>query len=585
METLQRESTSLVPAKLFAQLNQSITTADQRSMDAALETLAAKKQEWAELPVAQKLAILDQIIEAFQGVEERWVLSALAAKDTRPRTPAEGDEWVTISIIYRLLNRLRTSLRDIGRGRRPRIPGPLRRRANGQLVARVLPANIYERIGLPGIYGDVWMQPGAEAEDGTPARAGFYFQEKPQGQVALVLAAGNIASLVCGDFLHKLFVEGQVVLLKPNPVNAYLTPLIEEAFAALIRPGYLRIINGGTDQGHYLAEHQLVETIHLTGAASTYESIVFGPGEAGAENKRRRTPRISKPFNAELGNLSPVIVVPGPWTKSDIRYQGGKMGTWWVLNAGHNCVTPRVLIHHKSWDQRQALNQSIRDFLSKVPTRLAYYPGSQRLFERFTAAHPEAICVGPDDDGRLPWTMIPDVDPANTDDIAFNQEAFVSMFAETALEADSVVEYIQKAVEFANETLWGTLVATIVVHPRSLRDPAIKAAVGQAIADLDYGSVVVNHWGALPYYTHVTPWGGAPGRDMYDIQSGSGFVNNLYMFDAPQKSVCYAPFRQIPDPYMANSTRNHEYFYREVRLHAKPSLGNLIRVLWAALRS
>src|SRR5690606_33567948 len=130
----------------------------------------------------------------------------------------------------------------------------------------------------------------------------------------------------------------------------------------------------------------------------------------------------------ELGNLSPVIVVPGPWSQADIRYQGGKMGTWWVLNAGHNCVTPRVLIQHKSWNQRAALNQSIRDFLARVPTRLAYYPGSQRIFERFTAAHPEAICIGPDDAGRLPWTMIPDVDPANPDDIAFNDEAFISMF-------------------------------------------------------------------------------------------------------------------------------------------------------------
>jgi hypothetical protein len=261
------------------------------------------------------------------------------------------------------------------------------------------------------------------------------------------------------------------------------------------------------------------------------------------------------------------------------------MGTWWVLNSGHNCLTPRVLIHHAGWDQRQQLNQGIRDFLARIPTRLAYYPGSQAIFDQFTAAHPEAICIGPDDNGRLPWTMIPDVDPGNPDDIAFNQEAFVSMFAETHLEADSVVDYIQKAVDFANQQLWGTLVASIVVHPKSMRDPAIKAAVDQAVADLHYGSVVINHWGALPYYTHITPWGGAPGHDMYDIQSGNGFVNNPLMFDAPQKSVCYAPFRQIPDPYMADSKRSYEYFFRDARFQDHPNLTNLFKLLWAALRS
>ena len=36
------------------------------------------------------------------------------------------------------------------------------------------------------------------------------------------------------------------------------------------------------------------------------------------------------------------------------------------------------------------------------------------------------------------------------------------------------------AVEFANRRLWGTLSATLIVHPQSLKDPQIAAAVDQA---------------------------------------------------------------------------------------------------------
>jgi hypothetical protein len=37
-------------------------------------------------------------------------------------------------------------------------------------------------------------------------------------------------------------------------------------------------------------------------------------------------------------------------------------------------------------------------------------------------------------------------------------------------------------------------------------------------------------------------WGGYPGRDIYDIQSGIGFVNNMLMFDKPQKAIVRGQF-------------------------------------------
>lgn len=50
-----------------------------------------------------------------------------------------------------------------------------------------------------------------------------------QGRVALVLGAGNQASVICHDILHMLMAEDAVVICKMNPVNEYLGPYIRSA--------------------------------------------------------------------------------------------------------------------------------------------------------------------------------------------------------------------------------------------------------------------------------------------------------------------------------------------------------------------
>jgi hypothetical protein len=185
----------------------------------------------------------------------------------------------------------------------------------------------------------------------------------------------------------------------------------------------------------------------------------------------------------------------------------------------------------------------------------------------------------------LPWTLVPDLNADDVDEVCFNKEAFLGLFAETALDAGDIVSFIKKAVTFANERLWGTLSASIIVHPNSLKDQGIAAAVDQAIADLRYGSVIINHWGALAYYAMVLPWGGYPGSDMYNIQSGNGVVNNPLMFDGREKSVIYTPFRMVPDPFAATAKRSYHYFRRDTRYQHQPSFANLARLMWAAVRS
>ena len=67
--------------------------------------------------------------------------------------------------------------------------------------------------------------------------ASFYKSPPEQGAVALVLGAGNIAAIPVLDMLHKLFLEGQVCILKMNPVNDYLGPIFEDLFADFVAEG------------------------------------------------------------------------------------------------------------------------------------------------------------------------------------------------------------------------------------------------------------------------------------------------------------------------------------------------------------
>ena len=100
------------------------------------------------------------------------------------------------------------------------------------------------------------------------------------------------------------------------------------------------------------------------------------------------------------------------------------------------------------------------------------------------------------------------------------------MIAETAVGTADPVEFLDAAVPFANDRLWGTLSAGLVVHPRTMKHPATAAAVERAIAGLRYGTVTVNAWSGLSFSFGTPPWGAHPSSTPADIQSGAGWVHN-----------------------------------------------------------
>jgi hypothetical protein len=569
------EARSLVPAST------------REELDGAVEAARGARDGWVAVPPTERVRILDRLRSDFAAVADRWVAASVEAKGGRPDGTVGGEEWIAGPFcVLRNLRLLRDAVADIAAHGVPRIPGPVWTREDGRVAASVFPASVWDRLFYAGVTAEVWMRPGVTSETLSETQAVAYRSPPDTRGVALVLGAGNVSSIGPMDALYKLFVENQTVVYKAHPVNAYLGPLMEEAFRSLVERGALRLVYGGAAEGAYLCQHPAVGEIHITGSDKTYEAIVFGAGPEGERRKREGAPVLVKRVTAELGNVSPVIVVPGRWSSSDIRYQAVNLVSMLTNNAGFNCNATRVIVLQADWAQREALVAAIRALLARVPPRRAYYPGARSRHAEFLAAHPEAECYGAASDDQIPWVLVPGLTARRSVDVCYTTEAFCGLFAETAVEATSVPEFLSRAVPFCNETLWGTLNATIIVHPRSLHEPGNHAALERAIADLRYGSISINHWSAIAYALGVTTWGAFPGHPPHDIQSGTGVVHNTAMFSRPEKSVVRAPFRVWPmPPWFVTNRAAGTLGPKLARFEVRPSLRGAMGIMAAAVRA
>jgi acyl-CoA reductase-like NAD-dependent aldehyde dehydrogenase len=563
--------------------------------DAAIADLVAHSIAWAEVAPGDVIGLLERVNERLLARAPEWVVSACVAKGV----PADGtfaaEEWTSISIIARYIRMLAASLTDIARGDRPRFPGRPHPVAAGRIGVPVLPYDAFDKVALAGFTADVWLRPGVSEADAVRHQAANWFGSVVPG-VSLVLGAGNQASIPMVDALDRLVVERHPVVLKMNPVNDYLGPVFEDILGELIERGVLRIVYGGAEVGTHLVHHDGVADVHVTGSDKTFAAIVYGRGEDGARRARDGDRLVTKPVTGELGNVSPVIVVPGVWSAKDISFQAQNIASMLTQNAGFNCVALRVLVTYEGWAQRDELLDAVRAVLADTAVRPAYYPGAHERFDTFVAAHPEAERLGADapgsqppasgSSGTLPWTMIPSLDATAAEELAFSTEAFNGVFAEVGIAAASPGEFVKRAVDFANTRLWGTLGCSLVVHPKSMKDADLGLHVERAIVDLRYGTVAVNHWSAVGFTLGATPWGGYPGGTA-DLQSGTGFVHNALMLAGTdiEKTVIRGPFRSPVKPtwFSTNRTagKTTEMF---ARLMAKPSWGMLPPIVTSALR-
>ena len=550
-------------------------------LDATVTRLRTGAPTYAQLPVDERIALARAMRAGYAGVAARTARAACAAKGIPLGTPAEGEEWIAGPFITLLQLRLwMAALRSIEqRGSTP--IGRVGRTVDGRVCVQVFPSNPMDAALFRGILGEVHLQPDASEGD----RAGFFRHGDHEGRLVLVLGAGNYSSIPPLDIASKMFSEGKVCLLKMNPINAYVGPLLEEAFAEPIRRNFLAIVYGGADEGSYLAHHPDVDEVHMTGSDRTHDLLVWGP--PGPEREARMAqnrPLLDKPITSELGNVSPVIVVPGTYSDRQLAWQAENIAGGVTNNASFNCNANKVLITAQAWGQRQTLLGALERVFAATPLRAAYYPGAHDRYRLLTEGRAGVRMIGAASEGALPWTLLLDLDADHASEQAFRMEPFCSILSETTLDSASAVDFLDHAVRFANERLWGTLSATIVIHPRTLSEPGVAEALERAIVRLRYGTVGVNLWGGLGFGLG-TPWGGHPTSMAKDIQSGHGFVHNIAMLEGVEKTVVRHPLTVFPKPLHFPSHRTAHTLGR--RLVALEETGNWLKlppVVAAAVR-
>lgn len=556
----------------------------------AVSVLQDGKGRWARLGVPARIDLLKRCLKATSESAAGLVAAANQAKGIADTDPAAAENWLGGPMTtLRNLRLLAMVLDEIRKHGRPRLEAKqLSLRPDGQVVAKVFPREPLDPMLFPKLSAEVWMEPGAARDEVIGGMAWAYQQGDvaDAGKVALVLGAGNVASIGPMDVLYKLFVENQVCVLKMNPVNDYTGPYVEQGFQPLVDEGYLRVVYGDADEGDFLVHHPGVDEIHMTGSDRVHDMIVWGrPGAEQDAAKKAGKPRVTKRFTSELGCVTPVILVPGEWSDAELSFQAENVATMLSNNASHNCNAAKVLVTHAGWPQREAFLARLRQVLGALAPRLAYYPGSEARYQRFVSAHPEAERIGQGAGARLPWTLVTGVDPANRDDPAFTTEAWCSVLAEAPLPASDPVDFLRKVTSFANDTLWGTLSCSIVASPKTLADPAVGAAFEESVAALRYGTVAINQWAALAYGLVWTTWGAFPGHTLDDVRSGIGVVHNALMFHRPQKTVIRGPFTMAPKPpWFATHKGGAELGKKLAAYEAKPSLTKIPGIAVAALR-
>ncbi|MEV7610631.1 aldehyde dehydrogenase family protein [Microbacterium sp. NPDC089320] len=509
---------------------------ERARLDAAIDDLHTGTRTWAALTLAQRVTLLRAVRSSVAAAAEDWAQTAAVSKGLDAGHPLRGEEW--LSGPYSVLGAVDAYIETLDRlahGANPLEGITIDRAPGGRTRVHAFPLTGIDRLLLSGYTGEVWLEPGV-TPNGARAAAGLA-QRTPaeSGGVGLVLGAGNITSIPVLDVLYELLAHNRTALLKVNPTQDALVPVYKRALAPLIGPGLLRITRGGPEVGTYLTGHPDLAHVHITGSAATFDTIVWGTGPAAARRRRENRPLLKKPITAELGGVSPIIIVPGEWTAADLTYQAEHVATMRLQNSGHNCIAGQVVIISSDWAQADDFRAALRRAYANAPERPIWYPGSPSRMHLATDAYPDALVLG---DRVL-------VEVSEQDDASELQstEYFAPVLGVVSV-AGTGQDFLDAAVAYANDRPQGTLGANLLIDPAT--EKALGAGFDRAIAALRYGSIAINGWTAFGFITPTMTWGAFPGSTIADVGSGIGVVHNALLLDRVERSVIRGPFRPFP---------------------------------------
>ena len=540
-------------------------------IDRFITTLRTKSKEFNSISNVQLASMLEETISNIKEVSFFWATICSDNKGTT-KTPAEGEEWLggPFASVLATQYYIKSLTND---------DDLTEKKFNSEQNSyKVFPNNFIERITFPFIDAKVIFNKSMSFDDINKYR-GFSKRYDIDPSITLVLGAGNFSSIPYLDVLYHLITRKSVILLKLNPVNEYLKPVFEKVFQNFIERGYIIVTTGNIDESKYMATHPGINHIHLTGSDKTFEDIVYGRELTEKERKSKSLSKINnKPITSELGNVTPIIIHPGKWSTSDIKYQARKIVTAKLNNNGFNCIAAQVVVLPDGWGQTETLIKYVKHYMSKAKERKAYYPESIERLEKLEK-----------DKGYERVNALSCVTPHLTREIkAYSKFEIDEVWSSTIyfkkIEYTSVEDFAKKAIDYCNDELWGNLGVSVIIkdHDRKFN----KHITNLYVDKLNYGTVAVNEWAAIGYIIPQLPWGGFPGNRDNDIQSGQSVVHNSMLFESPLKGVVNTKFRIsriIDPPWFVTNKKAKRLFKNLTYYQIHNSNINFLKLIFAAL--
>ena len=543
----------------------------QLDLDRNINRLRIHSVEFSELPDEELISLLEKTIQNIQGIAYFWATLSAEKKQILQKHK-EGEEWLGGPFVSILTTQYYI---DYLKGDTPLTVDNFNQDTNSY---KVFPNKFIESLTFPLLKAEIRFNKNMSFKQIEEFR-GFNRRIGPTDNVTLVLGAGNVSSIPFLDTLFHLVAKRSAILLKLNPVNDYLLPVFEKVFAEFIDRGFISVVNGNLDTSRYLTKHRSIDTIHLTGSNYTYENIVYDRQLTDKERSLSTVTKTNKkPIFSELGNVTPIIIHPGKWTKSELKFQARKIATAKLNNSGFNCIAAQVIVLPKGWRSTEKLKKYIKFYLNKIGDTTSYYPGAkQSLANLKTNENYELInessCSTP--------FMTADLD---ADEKYSSSEVWNTTLYFKELEYSDNESFTDISINYVNNELWGNLGVSVLI--KGSKKNKNQHIVNKYKNELNYGTVAINEWSAIAFIIPTMPWGGYPGNKDNDIQSGQGYVHNAYFFESPLKGIVETNFRFsrfIDPPWFVNNKKAHRLFKNLTYYQADNSKINFIKLIFSTL--
>ncbi|KAJ9457654.1 aldehyde dehydrogenase family protein [Diplonema papillatum] len=544
----------------------------ERAVDDMVKEVAAKADEWAALSDKEKLQLLYEIRTATEAVLDEWSAAADAVRGNDKHDHLRLSGYTTAGMLFgaTLTSTIATyeSLANTGKP-----PKPLRSRKVGdQEVLAVYPMTWMESFLLP-ISAEVWLEPGTTATQGKC---------REQKGLIGILGAGNFEAPI--DILHSMFIESRVAVYARHANLTKSNVFTAQIYKCLVDKKYLGILEPGIPLASALTKHAQVDCLMMTGGCATYDKIVWGDDKA----KKSGEKKVTKPFSAELGAVSPYVVVPSAkYTAKELDAQAGALVGFKLANSSAVCASPQLLIVGKNWEHREEFMKKVAEKFQAAAVMPVFYPGTEdraKAAEDAYKAEGKEVLKFEKPHGIQP-IVIRNLTEADVPSYSTRNEAFAPVLVELAIDADDSMQFFEKVVKLVNsDDVFGSLSCTLIVHPSTEKDLG-REYFDYVLQRLEWGSIGVNNWACMSNFISTGLWGAFPKHNPRDIQSGTGFVLNTLMLDHPQKVTLRTPWG-APGLPTGGARQADQFKNADVsRQLLNPSWWRLTRAIVSAVRS